>query len=109
MLLDFLREHRDELIERSRRRVALRKVPAPGETELQKGIPLFLTQLTEIFRLETAGGRPDSGALEADATFHGAQLLKNGLTVAQAIHDYGDICQVVSELVTELKTPIPSA
>lgn len=108
MLLDFLREHRDQLIERSRRRVALRTAPRAGETELQKGIPLFLTQLTETFRLEMAGDRADSGALEADATVHGAELLKNGLSVAQAIHDYGDICQVVSELATELSAPIPS-
>ena len=108
MLLDFIQEHRGELIDRVRRRVALRAVPRAGETELEKGIPLFLTQLTEIFRLETMGGRPDSGALEADATVHGAALLRNGLSVAQAIHDYGDICQVVSELATELKTPIPS-
>jgi hypothetical protein len=46
VLLDFLRESRDEIIARTRRRVAERRVPRADHTELEKGIPLFLTQLT---------------------------------------------------------------
>lgn len=109
MLLDFLQDHRDELIERARRRVAGRSAPRADPTELQKGIPLFLTHLTGIFRHELLGAHGEPGALEAAAGVHGAELLKNGLSVSQAIHDYGDICQVVTELATELKAPISSA
>ena len=107
MLLAFLREHRAELIGRSRQRVAERTAPRADPTELEKGIPLFLTQLTEIFRLETVGVKADPAALAEDSTAHGAELLKRGLTVAQAIHDYGDICHVVTDLATELHVDIP--
>jgi len=106
MLLDFLHAHQDEIIARARRRVAERTAPVADGTELEKGIPLFLKQLTEIFRLEMAGVRNAPDTLGADAALHGAELLRNGLTVAQAIHDYGDICQVVTELADEMNAPI---
>jgi signal transduction histidine kinase len=106
MLLDFLRENRDELIARTRVRVAARPVPRANAVEMEKGIPIFLTQLTEIFRLETLGLREEPGALAKTAAMHGAELLKNGYTVAQAINDYGDICQVVTELAAEMQAPI---
>jgi signal transduction histidine kinase len=108
MLLDFLRDHRDEVIARTRRRVVERTAPRADRTELEKGIPLFLTQLTEIFRLETLGVRNAPDTVSDDAAMHGAELLRNGLTVAQAIHDYGDICQVVTELAAEMNAPITS-
>ena len=47
MLLDFLREHRDEVIARTRQRVAKRSAPRADRTELEKGIPLFVTQISE--------------------------------------------------------------
>ena len=108
MLLDFLRENRDELIARARVRVASRPAPRANAVEMEKGIPIFLTQLTEIFRLETMGNGngEDPGALGKTAAMHGAELLKNGYTVAQAINDYGDICQVVTQLAGEMKAKI---
>lgn len=106
MLIDFLEKHRDELIRRTRMRVAERRAPRPDPVELTKGIPLFLTQLNEIFRIKIADGGADPPALAATATRHGGELLANGLTVAQAIHDYGDICQVVTQLADELHEPI---
>ena len=106
MLLEFLRDHRDEVIARTKRRVAERTAPRADRTELEKGIPLFLTQLTEIFRLETLGVRKAPDTVGEDAAIHGAELLRNGLTVVQAIHDYGNICQVVTELAAEMNAPI---
>ena len=32
---------------------------------------------------------------------HGSDLLKQGFTVGQVVHDYGDICQAVTELAHE--------
>jgi signal transduction histidine kinase len=106
VLLDFLREHRDDIIARTKARVAKRPVPRADPTEMEKGIPLFLTQLTEIFRLETIGVQGEPDAVEASAAIHGAEMLRHGLTVAQVIHDYGDICQVVTQLAGELKLQI---
>lgn len=101
MLLEFLSEKRDEIIARSKERVARRTAPRADRTELEKGIPLFLTQLAGIFRQELAGKRGGPVSVDMDAASHGAEMLRNGLTVAQVIHDYGDICQVVTELAAE--------
>jgi hypothetical protein len=35
------------------------------------------------------------------AGLHGKQLLEQGYTVEQVVHDYGDICQAITELATE--------
>jgi hypothetical protein len=40
---------------------------------------------------------------------HGNLLQRVGLTVAQVVHDYGDICQVVTELAVEQSAPITAA
>ena len=40
---------------------------------------------------------------------HGQSLLAEGLTVAQVVHDYGDICQIVTELAIERHIPISTA
>ena len=109
MLLDFLHQHRDDIITRTRARVAKRAVPRADPTEMKKGIPLFLTELTEIFRLETLGAPGEPDAVEASAAVHGAELLRQGLTVAQVIHDYGDICQVVTQMASELNLQISAA
>ena len=37
---------------------------------------------------------------------HGNELLLKGFTVDQVVHDYGDLCQAVTELAIELDTPI---
>src|SRR6185369_11287279 len=37
---------------------------------------------------------------------HGGELGQAGFTVAQVVHDYGDVCQAVTELAIELQAPI---
>jgi signal transduction histidine kinase len=37
---------------------------------------------------------------------HGGDLLRRGFTVAQVVHDYGGVCQAVTELANETKAPI---
>ena len=37
---------------------------------------------------------------------HGSDLLKRGSTVAQVVHDYGGVCQAVTELAAETNAPI---
>ena len=36
------------------------------------------------------------------ATQHGSDLLKQGFSIAQVVHDYGDLCQAITELALEL-------
>ena len=52
MLEEFLRENRDELIERCRARVVKRRAPGPTPAELQHGVPVFLDQLIEALSAE---------------------------------------------------------
>ena len=69
-------------------------------------VPLFLTQLSETLRLE-ATATPFSGdAIGFTAARHGAELLAAGFNVAQVVHDYGDICQVITEIAVEQHAPI---
>jgi signal transduction histidine kinase len=102
MLVEFITAHREELIGRSRAKVAARRAPMATERELMNGVPLFLEQLAV-----TLGDTSLSGAtIEESATLHGAALLSLGYSVAQVVHDYGDICEAITELADEVDTPI---
>jgi len=102
MLHEFLKTHRQEIIDRTRAKVAVRTTPLPTEAELQNGVPLFLGQLIDRLRLAAV----DTGAIEVSATLHGGELLAMGFTVGQVVHGYGDICQVVTQLADETDAPI---
>ena len=39
------------------------------------------------------------------ATAHGKELLKLGFTVDQVVHDYGDLCQAITDLAFERDAP----
>ena len=58
MLHKFIDDQRSEIIERTRRRVKSRTWPSVSADELEFGVPLFLTQLSETLRLESTGGTP---------------------------------------------------
>ncbi len=104
-LHEFITEHRDELIGRCRAKVASRTSPAPTEAEITHGVPLFLNQLVGELR----GGPSKTSKIHADAGQHGKELLAHGFTLGQVVHDYGDICQSVTDLSVELAAPISSA
>lgn len=101
MLHEFLATHRESILERTRAKVAARPTPRATEEELL-GIPVFLDQLIEILRSSS----DDPAAIAASATRHGATLLRKGFTVAQVVHDYGGVCQAVTELADETRAPI---
>jgi len=102
MLHEFLTTKRDEIIARTQMRVARRAAPRAALTELAHGIPLFVGQLIETLR----DSERTSDEINASATKHGNEMLRQGFTVAQVVHDYGDVCQSVTELANELDVPI---
>jgi signal transduction histidine kinase len=102
MLHEFLTANTQEIIVRTRAKVAARTTPMPTEAELKNGVPLFLSQLIDRLRLATT----DSGAIEESAALHGGELLAMGFTVSQVIKGYGDVCQVVTQLADETDAPI---
>jgi signal transduction histidine kinase len=102
MLYEFITFNREEIITRCRAKVAARSIPLPSEAEINHGVPLFLDQLVGMLR------SGDSSTLEIDrsAGQHGHDLLLKGFTVSQVVHDYGDVCQTVTDLAVESSVPI---
>jgi hypothetical protein len=101
-LLEFIGGNRDELIGRCRVKVGKRASPAPTEAEIDHGVPLFLDQLCDVLRHEP-GTNYD---ISESAAQHGHDLLVRGFTVSQVVHDYGDVCQSVTDLAVETNAPI---
>ena len=107
MLHEFLTLHREEIVERSRAKVAIRMAPRPTEAELKHGVPLFLDQLADTLRCEEeTPERTTSADMARTAALHGGELRSAGFTVAQVVHGYGDVCQAVTTLAMELESPI---
>jgi signal transduction histidine kinase len=107
MLSQFLAAHRETIIASSRAKVSARTAPRPTSQELQTGVPLFLDQLIASLRVrESTGGAGSDHQIGLSATAHGKALQQIGFTVAQVIHDYGDLCQSITELATNLDAAI---
>jgi signal transduction histidine kinase len=106
MLHDFVSSNRDELISRTRAKVTARPWPSASTEELENGVPLFLTQLSETLRLESSAAPFASSAIGASAAKHGRDLLAMGFTITQVVHDYGDVCQAITELAVEKRAAI---
>jgi signal transduction histidine kinase len=107
MLHEFLTLHREEVIARTRAKVATRMAPRPTEAELEHGVPLFLDQLAETLRCEEeTAARTTSADMVQSAALYGGELRDAGFTVGQVVHGYGDVCQAVTALAMELEIPI---
>ena len=119
MLHEFLTEHRAELAKRCGTKVAARAAhtapkeqpdgplsrtpPAPTE-----GVPVLIEQLIETLR---TGSEPDTlmPDIGTTAARYGGELLRNGFTLEQVVHTYGDLCQSLTELARERGEPITVA
>jgi signal transduction histidine kinase len=115
LLHEFLTMNRQELIRRCRIKVATRPAPSANHAELDYGISIFLTQVINTLVLEQTGvstrstsdapTRQKTSTMLAEisiaAACHGSELLQHGFTVEQVVHDYGDLCQAVTDLAFE--------
>ncbi|HEV7803057.1 MAG TPA: HAMP domain-containing sensor histidine kinase [Burkholderiales bacterium] len=120
MLHAFLTSNRLDLIARCRSKVALRAAPNTTEAELDHGITLFLDQLIKTLEVEqssdpmrsrkvsgpSGGGKPVMSEMGMTAARHGRELLQHGFTLDQVVHDYGDLCQAITDLAFERDAPI---
>ncbi|MEP6483397.1 MAG: hypothetical protein ABJB01_03035 [Rudaea sp.] len=115
MLYEFLTENRIELINRCRDKAAARAGSSVPPSTDGNGVPLFLQQLADTLRAEhralhgpgdQAGQTPAAAAISSSAALHGGELLRRGLSVDQVVHEYGDVCQAVTELAVEKKIPL---
>jgi signal transduction histidine kinase len=106
MLHEFITSYRDHIIARTREKLTDRPWPLASTSELEHGVPLFLTQLSETLRLETTPTPFSQKTLGASATKHGRELRALGFNISQVVHDYGDICQAITEVAVEQQLPI---
>lgn len=115
----FLSKNRDELIARCKAKVSKRVHRSATDEQLSEGVPLFLEQLIRTLIAEEAGiddvavriSGPSGGdtlalsEIGVAAAAHGKALLALGFTVEQVVHDYGDLCQAITELAHERDAP----
>ncbi|MGO4382580.1 hypothetical protein [Pseudoduganella sp. RAF53_2] len=117
MLHEFLANNRRELIARCRAKVAAREHIATAE-QLQNGVPMFLEQLIRTLRSEQSNYAFEGqvmlpisdrgiahGEVGASATLHGQDMLALGFTVNDVVHNYGDLCQAITDLAVERDAP----
>lgn len=109
MLADFIVLNTSAILASTRARVASRVVPKPNEAELVNGIPVFLEQLISALRLAESSDRIDHAQITHSAGQHGHQLFQLGLTIAQVVHDYGDVCQSITELASDQQANISAS
>lgn len=102
MLDTFVRENREEIIRRCRRKVEIRAAPTPTPAELEDGVPRFLDQLVDVLRHHLS----PSSEIGRSAARHGRDLHVQGFTVSQVVHDYGDVCQSITDLAVHLSATI---
>ena len=115
MLHEFLRANASELTERCRLKAGERRGPRAIPSGLEHGIPLFIEQLAGMLAgaaaepahaLPREPRAPAESRIKESATLHGRELLRHDFTIDQVVHDYGDLCQAITEMAVEKDIPI---
>ena len=120
MMHRFLIANRDELAARCRVKVEARSVRGVSAAELEHGISVFLDQVIRTLELErtadplqsrrisgrAGGGKPALSEIGDTAAKHGKELMQHGFTVEEVVHDYGDLCQAITDLAFDLDVQI---
>jgi hypothetical protein len=103
-LHDLVATHRDNLIDRCHAKAAERSVSAPPTVVSDHAVSVCLQQLLG----ELHGAASQSEAIAAGARLHGRDLMRNGFTVSAVVHNYGDVCQAITDVAVETSTRIES-
>src|ERR1700722_9384045 len=117
-LAEFIETNHAKLLSMAREKVAKRSTdPRPEVLETKHGVHVFLHELSEALLAEAK--RDPAQRAEADpptnpniaktAALHGRDLLGLGFSIDEVVHDYGDVCQAVTELAVELDAPVTVA
>lgn len=120
MMHMFLSNNTDALVQRCMEKVAQRPRRYATDAQLRNGIPMFLGQLIRTLEAEQdhgtgagdnisgpSGGHDSTTVSEmgVSAAAHGTALMALGYTVDQVVHDYGDLCQAITDLAVERDAP----
>jgi signal transduction histidine kinase len=100
MLDEFVATNREEIIRRCSGTLDVPSASTPAE--LEYGIPRFLDQLVDALQHHLSS----NAAIGRSAALHGRDLQLRGFTASQVVHDYGDVCQSITDLAFEMNAPI---
>jgi signal transduction histidine kinase len=120
LLHEYLSTRRTALIERCLLKATQRAAPKTIEEPIVYGIPLLLDQIITTLKVEQTsepmqsrkvsgpsnGGASGTSEIGATARLHAHELLRQGYTVERVVHDYGDLCQAITDLAFEEQIPI---
>jgi signal transduction histidine kinase len=111
MLRSFVAENRETILTQARTRVLARNGPPVTDLDPDRtrGLPVFLDELGEALRKASAREVLDHTEIQGSAHQHGRDLFRQGLTVDQVVHDYGDLCQVITALAVDQSIEIDVA
>lgn len=102
-LSEFLVHHREVIERRTSDVFFARSTPTPTESELKRGIPIFMEQLiATLNRGDELAGEIDDREIAKTATDYGRRLFGLGFTVSELVHGYGSVCAVVTGLAREV-------
>ena len=100
-------------------KVAQRSEINAERAAFQYGIPVFLAQVIATLEMENTSPAADGSAISGPAggpssqsdmgelaTRHGHEMSTHGYTIEQVVHDYGDLCQAITDLASELNQPV---
>lgn len=107
MLHQFITEHQSQIADRAGLLSRTRDPLLHNEPPKQE-IFTFLTQVSTTLR---DGGDEDAGLTSADslnstAGRRGVAMLRGGHPIVEVVQSYGDVCQAVTALAAESRTPI---
>lgn len=109
-LRTFLVQHRELIEQRTLDVFFARSKPAPPESALHRGIPIFMEQLVEtLSRGDKDEGKTDDSEIAKTARDYGQRLFGLGFTVSELVHGYGSVCAVVTELAGEVRLEISTS
>lgn len=104
MLYDLIASNRDAIVARTRVKMLARQSHRVTDEDLVRCVPLFLDDLTDKLNPPDEASWPRRQRV----TPQGDDLLRRNFTIAQVVHEYGDIYQAITELAAEGKTrPAP--
>ena len=115
MLHEFLDANRPALIARCLEKLAQRPSTRAEGAQMEFGVPVFLDEVIRTLRIEQtstplqsrrvsgrSGGTIDAlSEIGETAAAHGRELMAQGYTIEQVVHDYGDLCQAITDLAYE--------
>jgi hypothetical protein len=117
-LQEFIETNHAKLLSMTREKVAKRSNDSRSDDlETKHGVHVFLREMCEALTAEAKrdpaqraeADPPTSPNIAKTAALHGRDLLGLGFSIDEVVHDYGDVCQAVTELAVELDAPVSVA